>query len=310
MPAAPKNISAHTAPDNALSEAASPDVQVLLALARARLARELESLPPWGSPLLRARLFAAPTSPTSENGSSHGALVHFIRRAVALGDTSFAHDLFTLLLQRIEGLNHRWAYRTLASGMEDRQSGYEELRQELALRLWEHIGRGDHEAWELFFQRALTFEQRRLATRLFDRMERMERMRQPTLTTNAASGGSVRRSTLRPAQSLQAWNTFEQALQRTPSLTIADLADRRDMFAAAELADLRSHVALLPIRERQATLLRFWCSASEEEIAHALGGVTTRTVRNLLTRAYAHLRRMYAPEVDPQSQQRNGGQHA
>ena len=52
----------------------------------------------------------------------------------------------------------------------------------------------------------------------------------------------------------------------------------------------------LPDRERQAVVLRFWYDASETEIAEALGGVTTRTVRNILTRAYARLRGGYQPD--------------
>ena len=306
MPAAPGNASVERETAADIPSDAAPDAQAVLALARTRLARELKSLPPWGSPMLRARLFA---TQTPESGVSHGALVHFIRHAIAQGDTSNAHDLFTLLLQRIEGLNRRWAARTLASGMQNMQNGHEELRQELALRLWIHIGRDDNEAWELFFQRALTFEQRRLGARFLDHRERM---RQPTSAAGGAPTQSlgVRRSDTTPTQPARqtrnTWNTFEQALRHStslallPTLPLAELADRRDPFAAAELADLRSHVALLPIRERQATLLRFWCDASEAEIARALGGVTTRTVRNLLTRAYIRLRSLYAPEGNEQ----------
>lgn len=43
-------------------------------------------------------------------------------------------------------------------------------------------------------------------------------------------------------------------------------------------------------------ILRFWRQADEREIAEALGGVTTRTVRNILRRAYTLLRERYAGE--------------
>ena len=61
----------------------------------------------------------------------------------------------------------------------------------------------------------------------------------------------------------------------------------------AELADLRTLVERLPERERVAVVLRFWAGAGEDTIAQALGGVTARTVRNTLKRAYARLRAWY-----------------
>jgi RNA polymerase sigma factor (sigma-70 family) len=60
----------------------------------------------------------------------------------------------------------------------------------------------------------------------------------------------------------------------------------------AELADLSLFVLRLPPRERAAVVLRFWQQISETQIAATLG-VTPRTVRNLLRRAYARLRNYY-----------------
>jgi RNA polymerase sigma factor (sigma-70 family) len=65
---------------------------------------------------------------------------------------------------------------------------------------------------------------------------------------------------------------------------------------AAELAELRLLVANLPPRERIAVILRFWQQADEREVAEVLWGITTRTVRNILRRAYTRLRARYASE--------------
>jgi DNA-directed RNA polymerase specialized sigma24 family protein len=67
----------------------------------------------------------------------------------------------------------------------------------------------------------------------------------------------------------------------------------------ADLADLRELVGRLPQRERLAVVMRFWQQASEAEIALALGGVSTRTVRYTLTRAYRRLRAWYAGDDGP-----------
>jgi DNA-directed RNA polymerase specialized sigma24 family protein len=54
-------------------------------------------------------------------------------------------------------------------------------------------------------------------------------------------------------------------------------------------------VKRLPRHERVAVVMRFWLAASEREIAATLC-VTTRTVRNALSRASVRLRAEYADE--------------
>jgi len=160
----------------------------------------------------------------------------------------------------------------------------EDLRQELTLRLWEQIVLRDGEGWELFFQRSLDYAQRHVADML---------MRQRGYwpgTAAGASGAGGERARLVPA--------FLASLDRTPDEDVpaaaADaIADGVDQFSAADLADLRALVARLPAHERLAVVLRYWDGASEAEIAQALGGVTTRTVRNYLRRACERLRGWY-----------------
>ncbi|HST87019.1 MAG TPA: sigma factor-like helix-turn-helix DNA-binding protein [Ktedonobacterales bacterium] len=264
-------------------EAGTPAAE-LVRLAHARLAAELETLAPWDTPLLWARLRAR----APQQAVSLGALAHCIRLAARAGDQRAARELFVRLLERTEALNARWARRTVARttglfGAAGEQVR-EDLRQELTLRLWEHIvvhdGEGG-EGWELFFQRALDYAQRHVAGAL---------MRQHGYWPGTAAGASGERARLVPA--------LLASLDRLPDedapITEVDaLADSADQFSAADLADLRALVTRLPAHERLTVVLRYWDGASEAEIARALGGVTTRTVRNYLRRACARLRGWY-----------------
>jgi RNA polymerase sigma factor (sigma-70 family) len=252
----------------------------LVRLARTRLTAELDLLAPWDTSLLWARLRAR----TPQQAVSLGALVHCIRLAARAGDQRAARELFVRLLERIELRNARWARRTVARtaglfGAAGEQVR-EDLRQELTLRLWEQIVVRDGEGWELFFQRSLDYAQRHVADALM-------RQRGYWPGTTGASGERAR---LVPA--------FLASLDRTPDEDAppaeADaLADSADQFTAADLADLRALVTRLPAHERLVVLLRYWDGASEAEIARALGGVTTRTVRNYLRRACERLRGWY-----------------
>ncbi len=304
-------------------------------VARARLARELRGLPPWGSaPLLRQLLapptpISAPPSATPPAPSvSSGALVHYVRLSRRLGATHAAADLFVALLTRSEGPNRRWAARTVASApieAADAPTIREDLRQELTLRLWERIGREDGEAWELFFQRALTFEQRHVASAFMTRNGywRDPHSQTPTrgltiLLSRLTSAPADGRSSTTAATDLP---TLVASVTRgaDASPEPPDILDPHDLFTAANLADLRRLVMGLPDRERVAVTLRFWYGASEAEIAAALAGVTTRTVRTILHSAYARLRHGYQPDAvntaadSAQGRRRGGasdGQHA
>ncbi|PWT73499.1 MAG: hypothetical protein C5B60_08120 [Chloroflexi bacterium] len=70
-------------------------------------------------------------------------------------------------------------------------------------------------------------------------------------------------------------------------------AEGESPYTGAELADLRRMVQQLPARLRAAILLRYWHDATEAEIARALGGISTRTVRNYLHQGYTLLRGWY-----------------
>lgn len=238
------------------------------ALARARLARELAAVPPEGS-----LAFWTHVRSTGEGALSLGAMVVLVRRARARGASETARDLFTLLLERIAGQCISWATRVV--GRTPRLWGAasvavrEDLCQELTLYLWERIARGDDPAWERYFQRSLDYAQRHIGTRFMER-----------------AGYWVRPGVRQPERGIA--DPLSVALSR--ELAIGGVSDG---LAGAELADLRALVLGLPWRERVAVVLRFWQQADEREIAVALGGVTTRTVRNVLRRALPRLRAAY-----------------
>ena len=256
-----------------------PEASTLVQLARARLTNELDRLPQWGSPALPALLRIT----TRPQPASLGALTHFLRSAVRQGDTQMARDLFTALLIRIEALNALWATRTVRRtpglGGSAGETVREELLQELALALWQQIGCGSSEAWELFFFRALGYAQQHTATasmeqRGYWRRDGQQRSPQALVVLLSQLGSSS--------------DDGEVMSGADP----ADPADPSDAFSLADLTDFRALVLALPIRERMAVVMRFWQRAPEAEIADALG-VSTRMVRSYLRRAYDTLRRAY-----------------
>lgn len=251
---------------------AQPSGAELVALARGRLADELGALDELDEAALWQRLLQATPRP----GVSRGALVHFIRRALADGDDTEAEALFIALTLRIEGLTRQWIRRTILSAgltlsAADWREHAADLAQEHTLRLWSAIARNDGEAWELFFGRALAYTQGHIA-------ETWRRRMRPQ-----ASAISLAR-------------LLESDGERGEVALIAP--ERLDELSQVELSDLRAMVARLPERERLVIVLRYWAGASEDIIAEALGGVSTRTVRSVLTRAYALLRAGYSGVAD------------
>jgi RNA polymerase sigma factor (sigma-70 family) len=253
---------------------ALPSGAELVALARNRLAEELRALESLDAPVRWARLLQSKPTPDV----SRGALVHYIRRAMDDSDHAEAEALFMALIARIEGLTRQWIKRAvLGAGLdltaEEWREHAADLAQEHTLRLWDAIVCDDELAWELFFGRALAFAQSHVA-------EGWRRRVRP----RALGHSSLPFLSLSPLLESGESEWFESALMAS---------GHPDALSLVELADLRELVGRLPERERLAVVLRYWAGASEDVIAEALGGVTTRTVRNTLTRAYARLRAGY-----------------
>jgi hypothetical protein len=254
-----------------LTQESCPPAADLVEQARQRLAAELEEWPPVDSPLLWAELRSRPSPPLSP-----GARIHYIRVARTQGRHRLARDLFVGLLEEIETSCAAWARRcvgrTVVIPGNERERLREELRQELALRLWDEVGLGKKLGWELFFPRALTFAEQHVASSLMQ-----QRGYWPT-NNKAQPQCSANRLLIH--------------------LQLEERADRQaspmNLFSSADLCDLRELVRRLPVRPRTAIVLRYWQDATEGEIAQALGGVTTRTVRNYLRQGHALLRGWYA----------------
>jgi RNA polymerase sigma factor (sigma-70 family) len=245
-----------------------PSGAELVELARARLADELRALDALAGAALWQRLIQS----TPQPGVSRGALVHYIRRALEADATTEAEALFIALTLRIEGLTQQWIRRTVLSARltlttDDWREHAADLAQEHTLRLWAAITRTDMTAWELFFGRALAYMQRHIA----DAWRRRMRPQAPAISLGR----------------------FQSHEDEQPESALS-APQQLDELSQVELSDLRALVARLPERERLVVVLRYWGSASEDVIAEALGGVTTRTVRALLTRAHARLRAAYS----------------
>lgn len=246
--------------------------QQLVALARARLAYELGSLPAHDAATVAGLLRRDALS------LSHGAIVSLMRRAMREHDLQTSHELFVYLVARLQRHTVGWAWRTandVARGGA-REAIREDVLQELTLALWEQVCRRSGEAWELFFSRSLHYLQQHVAADYL----RREGLRPDSRSATPRRGSAALLSEIgrqgREDDSVEAGNFVE------PS----------NPFAAAELADLRAHVAALPTRERLAVVMRYWHHASEGDIAAALGH-TPRNVRNVLRRAYVLLNERY-----------------
>lgn len=244
----------------------------IIALARARRARELGRLPGWGTPQVWQRLRAR------DSELSSGTLVAILRCAVRQHQVTVAKELFIQLLGRIEVGNTFWARHAMRRiarvPSETAQMMGDDLLQELTLHLWEELALRESEGWELFFRRSLAFARTHVAARYLERQGYRSGRRMVLFFSDMAA---------RPLQGERDGDACADALP---------LVEPRDPFAAADLADLRHYVERLPSRERAAVVMRYWQHAREHEIAEALG-VTSRTVRNLLQRAAVRLYALY-----------------
>ena len=279
---------------DALTEVRQPGE--IVALARARRSCELGRLPGWATasgasggftPRFWQRLRER------EGGVSSGTMVAVLRHTLRQRQIPATKDIFLLLLERIETGNRFWARQTVRRiagvGPERARLMYEDLCQELTLHLWEELALRNGEGWELFFRRALAFARAHVATRYLERQGYRPGQRVALFFADvAATAGRSQRAGERDD---------ERALDATHAMNIMPVAEPRDPFTAADLADLRGYVEQLPPRERAAVVMRYWQRAREQEIADALG-VTSRTVRNLLRRANIRLYALYTGTVD------------
>lgn len=196
--------------------------------------------------------------------------VRHLRAALDAGDRPEAGRLFGALLQESSLSIERWLRRVIVMTPALRNaSAYPacaDLRQELALYLWEHIAIRQETAWEHTYWRALLFGQHHVATNY---------MRQ--------SGYWVDK------------RAILEGRQGVASLVVEydETVEAPDVLSAAEVAgDVRAAVMRLPPKERAVVILRYWRGLSERDIGRALG-CTDRTVRTLLRQARQRLGPLY-----------------
>lgn len=253
-----------------------PSAGELVARARQRVADELALAPLRTPALLRGWLRV----PGRMETLSPGALTRVLRAFARGHELALASEVFVAVLERSEGANRRWAAHALSgAGAEERgerASWREDLRQDLTLHLWEQLALRDGEQWELFFWRALDYAQRHVATAF--------------LRTHGYRAPGTQRPARALAQLVVRLSRYDDEDWAAAGL---DPPDPADAFAAADLLDLRGLILDLPPAERMAIVMRYWQEATESEIAAALGGITTRTVRNYLRQARARLRGEY-----------------
>lgn len=105
--------------------------------ARRRIAGELAGAPARGPALLWGWLRA----PGRMESLSPGALTRALRTFVRWNELALASELFVVVLERIEGVNRRWAAQVVAEAgaarYDEPASVREDLRQELTMHLWE-----------------------------------------------------------------------------------------------------------------------------------------------------------------------------
>jgi RNA polymerase sigma factor (sigma-70 family) len=212
---------------------------------------------------------------------SPGAITRVVRTFVHAHERALAGELFVMVLERIEGTNRRWAARVLPNDdsvwQDETMRLREDLRQDLTLHLWEHLALRDGEQWELFFWRALDYAQRHIATAF---------LRKHGLRTHP----DTERSTRDLSRLIVRLSRYDDDEREAVGL---DPPDPTDAFAATDFMDLHGLILELPPVERMVIVMRYWQDATESEIADALGGITTRTVRKYLHLARVHLRTKY-----------------
>ncbi|HEX9037282.1 MAG TPA: sigma-70 family RNA polymerase sigma factor [Ktedonobacterales bacterium] len=207
------------------------------------------------------------------------------------GNNTLARALFVALVHRTEGLTKQWTRRTalsagLALAPEEWREQARDLTQEQTLRLWEAIACGENEAWELFFGRALVYLQGHIAEACLRRTR--PRVAGRVLPAPLSFSQLIEEDVAEGVSAEERWRAAQPGM---------------DALRGADLADLRALVERLPERERVAVVLRFWVGAGEDTIAQALGGVTTRTVRNTLRRALKRLPVWYTgAQGEPEAQ--------
>jgi RNA polymerase sigma factor (sigma-70 family) len=195
--------------------------------------------------------------------------VRQIRAALDSGDRAAAERHFAALLEVSTPSTERWLRHVVAvTPALHNASAYpvrDDLRQELALFLWDHIAARHEVAWEHTYWRALLYGQKHVAT-----------------------GYMHRAGYWTTAGVTQGWRGVAIPLSE---YDLGERLEAPDVVSAAESAgDLHAALMRLPARMRAAVVLRYWRGMGRRDIASALG-CHERTVQTLLRQATERLGR-------------------
>jgi DNA-directed RNA polymerase specialized sigma24 family protein len=215
------------------------------------------------------------------------SIVHCLRIAVSRGDIQCRNRLLALIVQRTQTANERWVQRALqAADMRASECTMlaEDLYADLCERMLYAVLDSRRNFWEVNFLHCLYFERKHAFRSLMTRegrwynpaVEKCERVPHASII------------------SLDRAISLEQV--ETTALTIAD-PQADTLFRSIDHYDLLQHVFRLPTHLRAVVLLIFWEGKSEKEAAHILG-ITDRTIRNRLQRAFKVLRAILIAQED------------
>jgi RNA polymerase sigma factor (sigma-70 family) len=206
-------------------------------------------------------------------------VVRCLRANVVREDVQLRNRLLALIVQRTQTANERWAQRVLK--VADILPGEcpmlaDDLYADLCERMLYAVLDPQRHFWEVNFLHCLYFERQHVFRSL---MMREGRWYNP----------AVEQSERVPYTSVI---SLDHALSlehdETMALEIAD-PQAEMMFCSIDRHDLLQFVFRLPAPLRSVVLLVFWEDRSAKEAAQTLG-ITDRTVRNRLQRAFHLLR--------------------
>jgi RNA polymerase sigma factor (sigma-70 family) len=214
-------------------------------------------------------------------------IVRRLRAVVLRGDVQCRHRLLALIVQRTQTANERWVQRVLQTANvlpAECPLLAEDLYADLCERMLHAVLDPRRNFWEVNFLHCLYFERKHVFRSL---MMREGRWYNP----------AVEKSERIPHTSLISLD-HAISLEHTETMALAIADPQAEMqFHSLDLHDLLQCVSRLPAHLRTVVLLVFWEGKSEKEAARVLG-ITDRTIRNRLQRAFHVLRTALTEKED------------
>ena len=206
-------------------------------------------------------------------------IVRCLRDAASRGDVLCRNQLLSLIVQRTQTANEHWAHRVLKTGgilPGEHRTLADDLYADLCERMLHAVLDARRHFWEEHFFHCLYFERKHVFCSL---MMREGRWYDPMVVKSERIPRAV-------LKSLDSTSMPDQS--EAMNLEIEDLQAAM-MFRAIDSTDLLQFVMRLPAKLSCVVLLVFWEECTEKEAAQVLG-ITDRTIRNRLQKAFKMLR--------------------